>query len=130
MDRVFLDANVLFSIAYGSPDFTPLLDLARSGRIALLASHYVLGEAERNLKQVHHRAALESLRGTLEIVPPPPEGADCPEPLNPKDQPVLMAAISAGATHLLTGDRRDFGALYRKRILGVLVLPPVEYRPA
>ena len=44
-----------------------------------------------------------------------------------KDQPILLAAISAGATHLLIGDFRHFGPYYEERIEGVLILPPGDY---
>jgi uncharacterized protein len=44
-----------------------------------------------------------------------------------KDRPILLAAIGAGATHLLTGDFRHFGPYYGERIEGVLILPPGEY---
>jgi hypothetical protein len=46
--------------------------------------------------------------------------------LDPKDQPILLAAISR-ADYLLTGDARHFGHLYGKRIEGLLVLRPAAY---
>jgi hypothetical protein len=33
----------------------------------------------------------------------------CPSPLPEKDRPILEAAIRCKATHLLTGDIKDFG---------------------
>jgi predicted nucleic acid-binding protein len=47
--------------------------------------------------------------------------------LDPKDQPILLAAIHGRADYLLTGDARHFGHLYGKRIRGVLVLRPRQY---
>jgi uncharacterized protein len=44
-----------------------------------------------------------------------------------KDQLILLAAIGAGATHLLTGDFRHFGPYYGERIQGVHILPPGDY---
>ena len=44
-----------------------------------------------------------------------------------KDRPVPLAAIGAGATHLLTGDFQHFGPYYGERIEAVLILPPGEY---
>ncbi len=49
VDRVFLDANVLFSAAYGSSRIGALWDRARFGRCRLLASRYAIEEARRNL---------------------------------------------------------------------------------
>ena len=37
------------------------------------------------------------------------------------------AAIANRATHLITGDRRDFGAYFGKQLGGVLILPPRDY---
>lgn len=48
-------------------------------------------------------------------------------PLPLDDQPILRAAVEVKATHLLTGNHRDFGAAYGRRIAGVLILPPAEY---
>ena len=124
MDRLFLDANVLFSAAYGTPDFELLWKRAAKGDCLLLASPYVVEEARRNLKDTRK---LEALLERVERVPDPFPTPECPVPLPSKDRPVLMAAIAAGATHLLTGDRKDFGPYFRKRIAGTLILPPAEY---
>ena len=73
---------------------------------------------------------LEELLGSVEIVP---TAAPTDHPLfsalelPQKDWPILLAAISVGATHLLTGDFRHFGPLYGERIEGVLILSPGEY---
>ena len=48
---------------------------------------------------------------------------DLPE----KDWPVLGGAAAAGATHLITGDLRHFGAYFGETVLGVLVLKPADY---
>ena len=57
------------------------------------------------------------------------QGLKLPETirLDPKDQPIVLAAIHARADYLLTGDARHFGHLYGKRIEGVLVLRPAAY---
>ena len=54
-----------------------------------------------------------------------PRGINLPA----KDRPILLAAIDAGATHLLTGDWEHFGPYYRQQVAGVLILPPAEYSP-
>jgi hypothetical protein len=41
--------------------------------------------------------------------------------------PILLAAIASGATHLITGDLRDFKTLFGRKIGGVLVLRPRDY---
>ena len=42
-----------------------------------------------------------------------------------KDAPILAAAINCGATILITGDRRHFGALFGHQIGTTRVLTPV-----
>jgi hypothetical protein len=61
-----------------------------------------------------------------------PEGISLPEAVElvEKDRPILLAAIHAHASHLLTGDFAHFGHLYGSRIAGVLILPPAEYLSA
>jgi uncharacterized protein len=76
-------------------------------------------------------ARLEGLTHSVTIVAEPaerplPEGIDLPA----RDRPILLAAIDARATHLLSGDRRHFGPYYRRRVEGVLILPPAEYPAA
>lgn len=44
-----------------------------------------------------------------------------------KDRPIMIAAIKAEATHLITGDLRDFGELYGRTVAGVIILPPAAY---
>ena len=47
-----------------------------------------------------------------------------PVELKAKDIPILDVAIALNCTHLLTGDRKDFGFLYGKRVENVLVVSP------
>lgn len=126
MDRVFLDANVLFSAAYRSD--SGLLALWRRAGASLLTSGYAVDEARRNLSEEDQRQRLEALVRRCGIVPTPsaamlPEGLVLP----PGDRMVFLAAMAAHATHLLTGDRTHFGPYYRRTIAGVLILPPSEY---
>jgi len=125
---IFLDANVLFSAAY-RPD-AGLRRLWRLPGARLITSVYAAEEARRNLSHPKQSRELKELLGAVEIVPTAP-ATDHPLfstiQLPDKDQPILLAAIGVGATHLLTGDFRHFGPYYGKRIEGVLVLPPGEY---
>lgn len=126
MDRLFLDAAVLFSAAYRED--APLRRLWRLPRAELITSTYALVEAERHL-DAKQRARLAELVQELEMVPDVPPGGFPPGVALPdKDAPILAAAIAARATHLITGDRRHFGAHFGKRIGGVLILPPRDYR--
>jgi predicted nucleic acid-binding protein len=125
LDCLFLDANVLFSAAYRED--SPLLRLWERPEVELITSAYALEEAGRHLDTTQQER-LEKLRVGVRVVAespnlPLPAGVE----LRDKDAPILSAAIAAGATHLITGDRRDFGAQYGRRIGGVLILPPRGY---
>lgn len=127
MDRLFLDANILFSAAY-RPD-AGVARLWKVSGTALLTSSYAVEEARRNLPGEDQRIRLEGLLKKVEIgeammLPPELRGdVDLPE----KDWPVLGGAAAAGATHLITGDVRHFGRYFGERPLGVLVLKPADY---
>lgn len=127
MDRVFLDANVLLSAAYAPG--SGLTELWRRKDARLLASGYVIEEARRNLDNTAARDRLESLLEGIERVGDPAAALDpaMEKELPENDRPVLRAAMAAGASHLLSGDRRAFGAWYGKRLAGVLVMRPAEY---
>lgn len=127
MDRVFLDANVLFSAAYGSPSLLHFWDLARSGKIKLLTSRYALEEARRNLDNENQRRRLEDLAKQLTVIPELPPDVQCLVPLPEKDRPLLAAALHAGATHFVTGDKRHFGEFFSAHIKGVFICTPREY---
>jgi len=129
VDRVFLDANVLFSAAY-LPD-SRLRELWSLADAELLTSAFALGEARRNL--LIHAPSAASLLDELsaqvvvlsEAAPPLTVPGDVGLP--GKDEPILAAAVVSGCTHLLTGDTRHFGSLYGRMIHGVLVLTPAQY---
>jgi predicted nucleic acid-binding protein len=126
VNRVFLDANVLFSAAWR--ENAGLLRLWRLSDTALITSGYAFEEASRNLVTGEQRQRLMALMETVERVPENLHGALPPNAALPeKDRPILLAAIRAKATHLLTGDQRHFGPLYGQVIAGVLILRPADY---
>ena len=126
MDRVFLDANVLFSAAYRSD--STLRRLWERGGVQLVTSAYAVEEARRNLPAGERRARLDVLLATVEQVT---ESADHPLPasveLPDKDRPILLAALRAGATHLITGDVTHFGLYFGQTVDGMQILPPAAY---
>lgn len=128
MDRVFLDANVLYSAAYMK--LAGLVRLWSLDDVQLLSSAYAMEEARRNLA-MDRPEAVPRLKRLLESVSTAdaPQGLKLPENirLEPKDHPILLAAIHGKAEYLLTGDIRHFEHLYGKRIEGVLVLRPAQY---
>ena len=125
MDRLFLDANVLFSAAH-RPD-ARLLRFWKLKRIALCSSRYAIEEARINLPHQEQQARLITLSGLIYRFEagsgPLPHGISLLE----KDAPILLAAIAADATHLLTGDVRHFGPHFGKTIGGIAILLPGDY---
>jgi uncharacterized protein len=125
MDRVFLDANVLFSAAY-KPN-ARLLELWKLKGISLCSSRYVLEEARVNLPKEDQQRRLLKLADALHFHEASeqkiPAGIKLPE----KDSPILQGAIEARASYLLTGDIRHFGTYLGRTIAGVKILAPAEY---
>lgn len=131
MDRLFLDANVLFSAAYRENAGVAVLWSLEHA--TLVSSPYAIEEARRNLPGREHKRRLESLVRELEVV----EAHTVPDSvrdsvlakitLPAKDLPIIGGALAAGCTHLITGDVRHFGQFFGKHIGPVLVLPPADY---
>lgn len=127
MDRLFVDANVLFSAAYR--EGAGVARLWRLDPVVLLTSDYAVAEARRNLADEDQRERLARLLHTCEVTsggivdPRHRRGVELPE----KDWPILGGAVTAGATHLITGDVRHFGPYFGQRVLGVLVMTPGRY---
>ena len=125
MDRLFLDANVLFSAAY-RPN-AGLLRLWRLKKTTVVSSRYALEQARINLTDDLQRGRLIRLSSTIEFFDGPsndlPQGIVLPD----KDAPIVLAAIEAKATHIITGDLRHFGPYFGKKIQGILVVPPGDY---
>jgi predicted nucleic acid-binding protein len=126
-DKLFLDANILFSVAYGSPGLDRLWKLSKKGHCQLIASQYVIEEARRNLDQQEHLDKLERYLSELTVVAEADPSIPCPIDLPDKDSPVLMAAIAAKADYLLTGDVTHFGKYFGKTIMGVKISTARDY---
>jgi predicted nucleic acid-binding protein len=126
LNRVFLDANILFSAAWREQ--AGLLRLWRLTDVTLLTSRYAFEEARRNLETQEQRKRLIQLMVNVDLVSDFAYG-DLPLDvvLPEKDRPILLAAIRAHAIHLLTGDKQHFGPLYGQSISGVLILRPADY---
>ncbi len=126
MDRVFLDANVLFSAAYRVD--AAFLRLWEIGDVERITSAYALEEARRNLADTAQLARLDRLMEGVRVVT---EASDLPLPpdiaLPEKDRPILAAALLARATHLLSADKRHFGPYFGRSVAGLVIVPPGQY---
>ena len=110
MISVFLDSNVLISSLIGSVDAPPVIMvdwLAGSSNASLITGRCCIQEVERNLarKLPQAQPLWEQflVASGIRVVSCPRR----PVPgINAKDEPVVAAAIAAGATHFVTGDSR------------------------
>ncbi|HLJ30634.1 MAG TPA: PIN domain-containing protein [Candidatus Angelobacter sp.] len=125
MDRLFLDANVLFSAAYRSN--AGLLRLWKLDNVRLCTSRYALEEARINLNDEAQRERLAGLSMELEFFDAAMQDLPDDISLPDKDAPIMLAAIAAGATHLLTGDMRRFGVYFGKKVEGIFIISPGDY---
>ena len=121
--RIFLDANILFSAAQPHSRMRAFLELLFD-QAECLTNAYAAEEARRNLelKFPEGLKALERLTGQCEMVSQLVADLDVELPL--KDIPILGGAIAGHATHLLTGDEKDFGKFWGKTIQGVKIVSP------
>ena len=131
MHRLFLDANVLFTAAH-NPDgkAASLFDFLDLKRWELQSSAFAIAEAQRNIaaKYPPCAARLETLIEKLAVVGQPARlsiGITLPE----KDQPIYLAALACGATHLLTGDWQHFGRFMNRPQAtdGIVIQTVAEY---
>jgi predicted nucleic acid-binding protein len=121
--RVFLDANILFSAAQPHSRMKALLDVLLA-QADCLTNEYAAEEARRNLavKFPDGVKTLERLLKQCEMISQLVPDVEAGLPL--KDVPILGGAIAGHATHLLTGDERDFGKLWGKTTQGVKIVSP------
>jgi predicted nucleic acid-binding protein len=127
--RLFLDANVLFTAAHNpSGKAALIINLGGRGNWEIVSCSYAIEEARRNIsiKFPDYLERFETLISAIIKVPSRP-GLSCPVPLPEKDRPILEAAIHCKATHLLTGDIKDFGPfMNHPRLTGGVVVQTVS----
>ena len=131
---VFLDSNVLFSVAWTGREKSRsaiLFELQSLGFIRLFISRLVLEETMSNLRGKRPEAIpfFEELSGDVEVVPDlVVEGEDRRlKELPESDRVILSTAVAHGVNFFLTGNNRDFRGLYHRRIGRTLILPPREF---
>ncbi len=121
--RIFLDANILFAAALPKSQ-TGVFFAELREHCVVVTSTYAIEEARRNLTEKRPDALpdFERLLTYIEIITITITSLDIVLP--PKDIPILGGAVAGNATHLLTGDKKDFGVLWGKTIQGVKIVSP------
>lgn len=121
--KVFLDANILFSGSVSESRVAKLLAVIRMHGNCVTNS-YAVEEARKNI-ELKKFGSLQGLEFLLEDISVSNKLVlNLPVELKSKDIPILGGAIAQRCTHLLTGDKKDFGFLFGKQVEGVLVVSP------
>jgi hypothetical protein len=110
-----------------------VLQLGREGHWEVVTSSLAVEEARRNLEAkfpsaVAHRDAIPE---SIALVPTVIEES-CPTDLPKKDAPIFLSAAGSRCTHLLTGDRKDFGRFMNapKKTSGIVIQTVAEFLAA
>lgn len=127
VDRVFLDASILFSAGQAEAGLFNLWKLAEKGQCQLFASRYVIEKAIRNLRRFSDLKALESRLRSVRTVLESDARLRCPIELPERAKAVFMAAISSKSDYFLTGDNKHYREFLGQRIMGMKILNPRTY---
>jgi putative PIN family toxin of toxin-antitoxin system len=131
--RVFLDANVVFSAFYAPSGRCGLILQAHlNGQITVVVSRQVLDEIIQTMQ--NKRPDLIGLLSVMlrespfEVQPDPSLEAisDCAAYIDPKDAPILAAAMAASPDVLVTGNTRHFTSEVAIRS-GLHILTPAAF---
>ena len=132
--RVFLDSNVLFSIAYTGKDKSRsylIYEIQEIGKLRVYVSKLVCEEARFNIK----RKKPEAERLLDELIDRSKVLGDIAADLKPaeirtlpqNDRIILATAIYNKIDIFVTGNEKDFRKLYHKGVLDTLILRPVDF---
>jgi predicted nucleic acid-binding protein len=131
---VFLDSNVLFSVAWTGREKSRsaiLFDLQSLGFVRLFISRLVLEETLFNLREKRPEAIpfVEGLLREVQVIPDlAVKGEDLRvQGLPENDRLILSTAVAHGMDFFLTGNSKDFRGLYRRRIGRTSILTPREF---
>lgn len=121
--KVFLDANILFSGSVSDSKIAKLIEVIQKHG-EYVTNRYAVEEARKNIERKKYGSIL-GLELLLEDISISNELLlNVPVDLKSKDIPILGGAIALQCTHLLTGDKKDFGFLYGKQVEDVLIVSP------
>jgi predicted nucleic acid-binding protein len=132
--KVFLDSNVLFSIAYSGKETSRgyiLYELQRQGHINLYISNLVREEVLFNLQEKREEA-LELVRELLQTTVVLPDisldlAAAGVSRLPENDRLILGTAMYHEMDFFVTGNSRDFKTYYHKKIFKTTILSPRDF---
>ena len=128
---IFLDSNVLFSVAYSGERSTSyiLFELQEKGLINIFISNLVVLETANNLqdKKPERLGLLKGLMDRTTILDDVVVDLPVLSSLPTADRIILSTAVAYGIKYFLTGNTRDFKDLYGKTIGKTVVLKPRDF---
>jgi predicted nucleic acid-binding protein len=132
--KVFLDSNVLFSIAYSGKEKSRsylIYEIQGMGIIQVCLSKLVREETLLNIRikkpdsESLLKELIEKSKILGDIAADLKLGAIRKLPQN--DRIILTTAIYHKADIFVTGNEKDFRKLYRKKVFNTMVLRPIDF---
>ncbi|MDA8089513.1 MAG: PIN domain-containing protein [Nitrospiraceae bacterium] len=132
--KVFLDSNVVFSIAYTGKERSRsylIYEIQALGKLKVYLSDLVCKEALFNIRRKKPEAEqdlnlLIRQSKVLVDVAADLKHADIHNlPLN--DRIILSTAVYHKTNVFVTGNKKDFNNFYHKKVLGTLILKPADF---
>ena len=132
--KVFLDSNLLFSIAYTGKDSSRsylIYEIQELEMLKVFVSNLVCEEALFNIRKkkpdaeqflsrlIRRSTILEDISSDFKYA------GMLKLPLN--DRIILSTAVHHKIDFFLTGNHRDFKNFYHKRIFGTLIIKPADF---
>lgn len=132
--KIFLDSNVLFSIAYTGKDKSRsylIYEIQTLGMLKVYLSKLVCEEALFNIrrKKPDTEELLNELIDRSEILVDISADLKHAEArkLPQNDRIILSTAVYNKMDIFVTGNEKDFKNLYHKKVLSTLILRPVDF---
>jgi len=132
--KIFLDSNVLFSIAYTGKDKSRsylIYEIQTLGMLKVYLSKLVCEEALFNIrrKKPDTEELLNELIDRSEILVDISADLKHAEArkLAQNDRIILSTAVYNKMDIFVTGNEKDFKNLYHKKVLSTLILRPVDF---
>jgi predicted nucleic acid-binding protein len=132
--KVFLDSNVLFSIAYTGKEKSRsylIYEIQGMGIIKVCLSNLVCEETLFNIRRKKPdseslvKELIEKSKILADIVADLKHGEIRKLPQN--DRIILTTAIYHKADIFVTGNEKDFKKLYQKKVFNTIVLRPIDF---
>lgn len=132
--KVFLDSNVLFSIAYSGKEKSRsylIYEIQEMGIIKVCLSNLVCEETLFNIrsKRPDSERLLKELISKSKILGDVAAALKHQEirKLPQNDRIIITTAIYHKADIFVTGNEKDFKNLYHKKVLNTIILRPIDF---